>query len=51
MDFITWLFNEHYIVSTIFFPGLSFMWCLYKGLVIRGIICFVLVILGLTTKD
>ena len=42
MDFIDWVFDKHYILSTIFIPGLSFWWCVYKGLVIRGVIAFIL---------
>lgn len=39
MDFINWIFDKHYILSTLFFSGLSLLWCVYKGLVLRGIIC------------
>ena len=42
MDFIIWWFGDHYVLSTIFTPGLSFGWCIYNGLVIRGIISFIL---------
>lgn len=41
-DFITWLFDKHYIASTIFLPWFTFFWCCYKGLVIRGIVAFLL---------
>ncbi len=40
MDFITWWFQEHYIISTIITPGLTLVWCGFNGLLVRGIITF-----------
>lgn len=31
MDFITWWFTEHWILSTLFTPGFTFLWCVFKG--------------------
>lgn len=47
MDFITWWFDHHYIVSTIMTPGLSLAWCVYKGLVVRALFAFCLAAPGL----
>jgi len=38
MIFMEWWFDSHYIMSTIFTPGFTFGWAVYKGLVIRGIV-------------
>lgn len=42
MEFITWWFDTHYIASTLFTPALTLAWCCYKGLLLRGIIVFIL---------
>ena len=44
VDFIYWWFDEHYIVSTLLTPVMTLAWCVYKELIIRGIISGVLVI-------
>lgn len=41
-DFITWWFEEHWFWSTIITAPLAFAWCCYKGLVLRGIMAFLL---------
>ena len=46
MEFITWWFDSHYIVSTIFTPGMALAWCVYKGLVFRGIVAFLILGIG-----
>jgi hypothetical protein len=43
MDFITWWFDSHYIVSTLLTPGFTFAWCIfYKASIFRLIISFLL---------
>ncbi len=48
MDFITWWFDKHYILSSITMPCFSLVWAIYYGLVIRGIVCalFVFVLIS-----
>ncbi len=41
-DFLGWWFGEHWFWSTVLTPALSFAWCCWKGLVLRGIVSFVL---------
>ena len=45
MDFITWVFDKHYILSTLCFPGLSFFWSVFHGEVVRGAICALLCVM------
>lgn len=41
MEFITWWFETHYIASTLFTPGLTLAWCIFKGLFWRGVVACV----------
>ncbi len=53
MDFVSWWFGEHWFWSTLLTPALTFAWCCYKGLVVRGIIAFFLagfITIGLSSK-
>ncbi len=46
MDFINWWLDTHYIWSSILTPGLSVLWCIFKGgSVMRAIICTALFLL------
>ena len=45
MDFLTWWFDEHYIVSTIVTPALSIAWAIYKDRAIRLLLSFVVLVL------
>jgi len=47
MDFITWWFNHHYVVSTLLTPFMTLAWVFYKGLVIRGIFTVIWIIIEL----
>lgn len=51
MEFLTWWFDSHYIISTIFTPGLTLAWCMFKEIVGRGIVAFLLWIIFLILKQ
>jgi hypothetical protein len=51
MDFITWLFEKHDVLSTVFFPLITLAWCIFKGEVLRGIACVFLLFLKLVGND
>ncbi len=36
MDFLNWWFETHYILSTILTMAPAFLWCIFKGEVLRG---------------
>lgn len=38
MDFIDWVFDQHYIISTLAISPISFWYAVYKGAVIRAIV-------------
>lgn len=42
MEFIEWYLDKHYIISTLLTPILALIWAVYKGLVLRGIVAFML---------
>jgi hypothetical protein len=42
MEFIEWWFTKHWIASTFFTPAMTLAWACYKGLVVRGIVAFLL---------
>jgi hypothetical protein len=46
MEFLEWWFTEHYIWSTLLTSKFTFIWAIYKGLVIRGAVAFILMLLG-----
>jgi hypothetical protein len=46
MDFITWWFDEHYILSTVFTTNMSLAWSFFTGNVGRGVICTALIFIG-----
>jgi len=42
MDFITWWFGVHYIISTILTPSMTFAWCIFaKASVLRALIALI----------
>jgi hypothetical protein len=49
IDFISWWFDEHYIISTLITPGFTLAWCGFKGLIMRGIIS--LLVWGIITSN
>ena len=40
MDFITWWFDKHYVLSTAFMPLWCVVWAVYKGLAVRAVVSF-----------
>lgn len=42
MDFIYWWFDQHYIVSTLLTPTMTFAWSFYQESLLRGIISGIL---------
>lgn len=51
MDFINWLFDEHYIISTLSFPLTSFWWAVYKTKTTRAVICLILWLLTKSSNN
>jgi len=47
MDFLAWWFMKHYIISTLLTPGMTLAWAIYKGLVVRALVAFFLMLLGI----
>lgn len=45
MEFLEWWFTEHYILATLFTAKFTLIWAVYKGLVVRGIVAFLLCVL------
>ena len=37
--FVRWYFDTHYILSTLVTPWWALLWCVYKGLVVRALVC------------
>ncbi len=45
MEFLSWWFDTHYILSTILSPGWTILWCIFKGaMVVRLFISLFLAI-------
>lgn len=38
MDFLNWVFNDHWILSLFFIPGMQMLWSYYYGLKFRLVI-------------
>ncbi len=51
MEFLTWWFDKHYIVSTLITTEMAIAWCVYKGLVVRGLVCVFLILLTGVSKS
>lgn len=51
MDFLEWWLSEHYLLSTIFTPALTLLWCIFKGLVARGLIAVCCILFWIILKD
>ena len=45
MDFITWWFEKHSFWSTLGTPWASFIYCIFKGYVWRGVVSFILAVI------
>ena len=45
MDFINWWFDQHYILSTAFTPGMTLAWCGFKGLFWRGVVALLILLI------
>ena len=42
MDFVSWWFDQHFIVSTICTPLLTVAWCTYNEILVRGVAAFLI---------
>ena len=50
MDFITWLFEKHDVISTLVFPLVSLAWCVFKGETVRGFVCLCILFIIMANK-
>jgi hypothetical protein len=50
MDFITWYFNKHPVVSTILTMELSIMWAIYTYNLLRLVVTLSLYLTGFVLK-
>ena len=41
-DFLTWWFDVHWFWSTVLTSTMTFVWCIWKGEVVRGVVAFLL---------
>jgi hypothetical protein len=38
MEFLTWWFDKHYILSTIFTPLFTILWSVYYDMTVRAVV-------------
>jgi len=51
MEFLEWWFTQHYIWSTLLTPKLTFIWAIYKSLMVRGTVAFFLAFITVVFKE
>lgn len=50
MEFLNWLFNDHWIISLLFMPFLQLAWAYYHGLKFRLLVAAVAYVVMITIR-